>query len=314
MTRIHIACAADEAYAPYCAAMLHSLLESQAGTPLAIHFLHGPQLSPLALQRLRQMVEAWPQAAFLPHLVTDAQLAQVPIDDYFGPAMWYRLLLPELLPDQPRVLYLDVDTLIVDRLDELWQMPLEGYSLAAIDSVVDPRLHQRIATLGLAPGARYFNSGVLLLNLQRLRETRASQRLMTLARSRGAEFLWPDQDALNLVLGAERASVHPRWNCQNTVYYWRHLAAAVFGATAAAEARARPAILHFEGPDMAKPWHYLNTHPARRQWQRHLQQTPFPPPPVKGRDAAAILLRLLPSPMIPYMLRAGRKLRRLLRR
>jgi lipopolysaccharide biosynthesis glycosyltransferase len=226
--------------------------------------------------------------------------------------MWYRFLLAELLPELSRVLYLDVDILVADRLDELWAMPLEGMGLAAADNVVELALRPRLETLGLPPGACYFNSGVLLLNLERMRATGATQRLLELARLRGTEFLWPDQDALNLVFGAERAPLHPRWNCQNALYWWRGLADGVYGPQAIAEAIAHPAIVHFEGPGLAKPWHYLNKHPLRERWREHLRQTPFPPPPLLGRDLYARMLRPLPAPLIPLMLRAGARLRRLL--
>lgn len=310
MSRIHVACAADAVYAPYCAAMLHSLLSSQAGG-VTVHFLHAPALAPEALDGLRATVEAHAGAEFRGHAIVDDRFAALPVAAQFGPAMWYRFLLPELLPDQPRVLYLDVDILVVDRLDELWAMPLDGMSLAAADNVIELALRPRLATLGLPPDTGYFNSGVLLLNLERLRQTGATQRLLELARMRGAEFLWPDQDALNLVLGSERVGLHPRWNCQNALYWWRPLAEGVYGAALVAEALARPAIVHFEGPGLAKPWHYLNKHPLRARWRRHMHRTPFPMPPVVGRDAYTIWLRPLPAPLIPYMLRAGTRLRRL---
>jgi lipopolysaccharide biosynthesis glycosyltransferase len=311
MDRLHVACAADHRYAAYCAAMLHSLLEMHAGDPLTVHFLHGEGFPDEALGRLRGMVEARPGAAFRDHRIGAERLAAVPLTEYFGPAMWYRLFLPELLPELPRVLYLDVDTLIVDRLDALWSMPLENHSLAAAESVVEPALRPRVAELGLPPGTGYFNSGVLLLNLERLRATEATRRMIFLAREQAAAWLWPDQHLLNLVLGAERIALHPRWNCLNALYFWRGLAAEVYGADTVAQACAHPAILHFEGPGMAKPWHYLCKHPARGRWREHLRQTPFTPPPLLGRDWYAVLVRPLPAALIPFMLRARARLRRI---
>ncbi|HZR35111.1 MAG TPA: glycosyltransferase family 8 protein [Nevskia sp.] len=310
MEGLHIACAADQRYAAYCAAMLRSLLEVHGGEPLTVHFLHGPDFPSGALEKLRDLVQSRPQAVFRGHVIGAERLAQLPLTPYFGPAMWYRLFLPELLPELDRVLYLDVDTMVVDRLDELWHTPLEGKSVAAAESVVQPALRPRVAELGLPAGQGYFNSGVLLFNLERMRRTGAMARLIELARSQAGTWLWPDQHLLNVVLGPERVPLHPRWNCLNAVWFWRGLAGETYGRAAAAEARARPAILHFEGPGMAKPWHYLCKHPARARWRAHLRRTPFAPPPLLGRNAWAVLIRPLPAALIPYMLRVEARLRR----
>ncbi|MBV8062343.1 MAG: hypothetical protein JOY51_02060 [Nevskia sp.] len=306
-----MACAADQRYAAYCAAMLHSLLEVHAGEPLTVHFLHGADFPADALEQLRGMVEGRRPAVFRSHRIGAERLAAVPLTAQFGPAMWYRLFLPELLPEQPRVLYLDVDTMVVDRLDELWRLPLEGRSVAAVESVVEPAMRPHVAELGLPPGTGYFNSGVLLLNLERLRRTRALPRMVELARSRAGQWAWPDQHLLNLLFGVERVSLHPRWNCLNALYFWRRLAVEAYGPAAVAEALDRPAILHFEGPGMAKPWHYLCKHPARRRWRAHMRRTPFAPPPLLGRNAWAVLVRPLPAAVIPYMLRVEARLRRM---
>jgi lipopolysaccharide biosynthesis glycosyltransferase len=309
MAGIHVACAADHRYAAYCAAMVHSLLETHAGEPLTVHFLYGEDFPAEALERLRGMVEAQPHAAFRGHFIAAERLAGVPLTRYFGPAMWYRLLLPELLPQQARVLYLDVDTMVVERLDALWTMSLEGRAVAAAESVVEPAQRHHVKQLGLPAGSGYFNSGVLLFNLDHMRRTGAMTRLLELARSQAGQWLWPDQHLLNVVLGAERAPLHPRWNALNALYFWRGLADATYGRAQAAEARARPGILHFEGPGMAKPWHYLCKHPARGRWRAHLRATPFAPPPLLGRDAWAVLIRPLPASLIPFLLRIQARLR-----
>src|SRR6516225_5629083 len=98
MDGIQVACAADHRYAAYCAAMLHSLLEVHAGEPLTVHFLHGEEFSAGDLEKLRGMVQARPNAVFRGHRIGAERLAAVPLTAYFGPAMWYRLFLPELLP------------------------------------------------------------------------------------------------------------------------------------------------------------------------------------------------------------------------
>ena len=55
--------------------------------------------------------------------VPDAWVDGLPVDRYTR-AMWYRLFLPEVAPDLDRILYLDADTIVVERLDALFATDL----------------------------------------------------------------------------------------------------------------------------------------------------------------------------------------------
>jgi lipopolysaccharide biosynthesis glycosyltransferase len=92
---------------------------------------------------------------------------------------------------------------------------------------------------------------------------------------RGEELLWPDQDALNLVLGERRLALHPRWNCMNSVLAF-DAAHDVFGAEVVEAARRAPGIRHFEGPGANKPWHLLCDAPDREAYFAHRRATPWP--------------------------------------
>lgn len=90
-------------------------------------------------------------------------------------------------------------------------------------------------------------------------------------------------------------------------------ATAVFGAEVVREACTHPAIVHFEGPALAKPWHYLNKHPFRRAYAAHRAATPWPDVPVTGRTFGNRLLRPLPTKLtLGVLRRAGIARRRAL--
>ena len=122
---------------------------------------------------------------------------------------------------------------------------------------------------GLSGPEEYFNAGVLLLNLDKMRRDGSTDRLLHYARANAGRLVWRDQDALNVVIGANHVRLHPRWNCMNSVIEFPQ-SIDVFGAVAVAEARGHPAIRHFEGPSLHKPWHYLSD-------ARHAAALPSPP-------------------------------------
>jgi lipopolysaccharide biosynthesis glycosyltransferase len=133
----------------------------------------------------------------------------------------------------------------------------------------------RPASLGLPGPEVYFNSGVLLMNLAEMRRDDCTDALRRFAIDNAERLEWPDQDALNCVLGHRRVPLHARWNCMNSVLAFPS-AEDVFGHTAVEEARARPGIRHFEGPAANKPWHYRFEQPGRELYAAHRRATPWP--------------------------------------
>jgi lipopolysaccharide biosynthesis glycosyltransferase len=290
MTALHVACAADAGYAPHSAAMLHSVMANRGEGDLRIHYLHGPGFPQDSAQRIRGMVEAG-GAAISFYELADERIAGLPEMDFVTSAMWYRIFLGELLPEVDRVLYLDVDTIAVDSIEPLWDVDLADSYVAAVTNVFYLRSHaQRPVELGIDP-ADYFNSGVVLMNLELMRRDGSARALFDYAAGHAAELAWPDQDALNVVLGKRRVPLHPRWNCMNSVllFPW---AADVFGAEAVDEARARPGIRHFEGPTINKPWHYGCKSPMREVYFEHRRQTPWPRCRIEGVTPRNVLRRL----------------------
>lgn len=290
MTPLHVACAADEGYAPHSAAMLHSVVAHGGEGDLRIHYLHGPGFPERSARPIRDMVERG-GAAISFWEIADERVAGLPEMDFVTSAMWYRIFLPELLPEVDRVLYLDVDTIVMDSLEPLWELDLAGSYVAAVTNVFYMRSHaQRPVELGIEP-ADYFNSGVVLMNLDLMRRDDSARALSEYAVAHAGELAWPDQDALNVVLGKRRVDLHPRWNCMNSVllFPW---AADVLGAERVEQARARPAIRHFEGPTINKPWHYGCESPMRDVYFEHRHRTPWPRCRIEGRTPRSVLRRV----------------------
>jgi lipopolysaccharide biosynthesis glycosyltransferase len=293
--RLRLACSSTREYSAHSAAMIHSVLEHSGSLDVDITYLHGPTYPDRTAELIRAMVErAGGTISFL--RVADDRVTGLRTTGQFPRPMWYRMFLPELLPEVDKILYLDIDTIAVDSLESLWDIDIADHYLAAVTNVFEPHFAHRPAELGLELDA-YFNSGVVLMNLDRMRRDSVPDALVACALERGEQLLWVDQDALNIVLGGNRLPLHPRWNCMNSVlnFPW---SAAVFGAEAVAEARRHPGIRHFEGPATNKPWHYLCDHEGRELYFHHRRSTPWPRYRLEGLTARNVIRRLgrrLPS-------------------
>ncbi len=274
MADLHLACAARGRYVQRSAAMLHSVLANAGGRTSRVHYLCDRELDDELAAELARMVDGL--GGSIDFLAIDEQAVRdLPTQPEFTSAMWYRTLLPDLLPGIERVLYLDVDTLALDSLEELWTTDLSASYVAAVGNVFQHNHLHRPAELGLPASQPYFNSGVLLINLELWRRDGCSQRVRECALRAGGRLEWPDQDALNLVLGPRCVALHPRWNCMNAVHLFE-ASADLFGREAVAEARSNPGIRHFEGPGANKPWHPDCRLPDRERWLEHQARTPWP--------------------------------------
>jgi lipopolysaccharide biosynthesis glycosyltransferase len=293
--------------------MLHSVLAHSGDDAVHVHYLHGPGFSADDAARLGQMVEAGGGRISFLEIADDLVEGLPALDPRTAPArerisstMWYRILLPELLPEVERVLYLDVDTIAMSPLGPLWETDLSDHYLAAVTNVFQPDHLPRLGELGIDDPRDYFNSGVVLFNLELMRRDGATERLRQCGQARRDELWWPDQDALNLVLGSRRVPLHPRWNCMNSLmeFPW---SVYVFGRRAVAEARESPAIRHFEGPARNKPWHYLCPTDMRAPYLEHRRHTPWPDVRLEGRTLGAMWARALRVIRWRFIRRAERR-------
>jgi len=127
----------------------------------------------------------------------------------FSAAALLRLALDQLIsPDYRRVLYLDSDILALQRINTMFDIDLQGKCVAAVEDYQSlPGLignwgnHPR--SIGMKPGERYFNSGVLLFDWpQTLRRKILPECIAQILKASAAKkkYNFPDQDIMNLVL------------------------------------------------------------------------------------------------------------------
>ncbi|HUR41101.1 MAG TPA: glycosyltransferase family 8 protein [Verrucomicrobiae bacterium] len=286
---MHVAFIAEGAYLTHAAAMLDSLAAHHTASALQFHLLYGAELHLPDSDRLERWLERR-SLRLLRHRVPDALMQGFP-GTHFHRSIWFRTLLPELLPHLDRVLYLDADTLVLAPLAPLYGTDLSRHLFAAVTNPLYPFMENwPVTRLGLPDGSRYINSGVLLLNLDAMRRAGTTEQLRRYAVAH-PENRYPEQDALSSLFHEQCLFLHPRWNVQTTLY---DLAPGElpFPEPVVRETRSNPAIAHFIGP--FKPDHYLSRHPAGGAYLRHRANTPWPVIRDQGVGPVNRVLRRLP--------------------
>ena len=260
---INVACATDANFYPFTATMLCSAF-SCATEILDIYLLHE-KLPDGVADKFQAFVEASGHR-FQSVALDSSSLSHLPVDKHASLANYYRLLLPELLPpDMERVLYLDSDLIVRRSLSILWQQLTSPKGLAAVRCFNYERRNER--RWDFPEHRTYFNSGVLLIDLQAWRAGEISNQVIARIQQQpeGME-LW-DQDGLNLVFADSWRELPLEWNVQHGIFLDPRLG--VRFANLAKD----PAIVHFAGAE--KPWHSGVTHPYLTEFRTFYNLNPF---------------------------------------
>lgn len=118
--------------------------------------------------------------------------------------IYYRLAAPLLLPDNlDRILYLDVDTVIINPLDPLYEMNFEGAWYIACTHTREFLTKLNHVRLGVKKDVPYVNTGVMVLNLPALRKNLRMEDIRAYADERMHTFILPDQDIITALYGEQ---------------------------------------------------------------------------------------------------------------
>ena len=293
MSTIDIVNAADASYVPHTAAMLHSLFTANPAETFAVHFLHNEDLEAGSLRQLGDLC-ARHHARFSATAIPRARLQGLPIAGRFPEQAWYRVFLPQVLPGVDRAIWLDSDAIVLAPIRELWALDLEGLPLAATPNAVLYSFAEVVRGIGVEDRRRYFNSGVMLLNLGQMREEGSENTLRAAAMRHRRWIRFADQDVLNAVYHTRYKRLPLAWNMVAHAHINVPETVRVHGHDEYREALAAPKIVHFTGVAAMKPWSYRCSHPHRDAYLRHRAEAGWPPPRYTDRSLRNALVRRLP--------------------
>ncbi|MBR0431360.1 glycosyltransferase family 8 protein [Candidatus Saccharibacteria bacterium] len=138
--------------------------------------------------------------------------------DFFSAAVYYyRAFIARMFPMYEKAIYIDSDTVLLDDIGKLFDIDLGEYVLAArVDPKVSaiPQFKNYVENAVGIPAKEYVNSGVLLMNLKKLRKLHYITKMTDLIKEYDADLVAPDQDYLNVILRGKIMHLDSNWNLQ----------------------------------------------------------------------------------------------------
>jgi len=255
--KFHIVYASDNSFAMQTGISLLSLLKNNRDLNICVHILANG-ISEENRANLEKIAELHfiDVSIFLNEKIKNSGLASYA--NAFAP--YSRLCVADVLPrDVSKVLYLDGDTLVNGSLAELAQMDIKEYSCAMAKDIRSEKYKKKI---GLENIHEFYNSGVILINLDFWREHNIGDALLNDILNFPTEF--PDNNALCRVLRGKIKTLSLNYNATGMLRLFNNksLYAIAFRSKAPFyserelnEARENPIILH-----------YLNYYLSGRPW------------------------------------------------
>ena len=213
----------DDSYAPFLATALTSAIDNCAPNRNYKAIVLYQELSEENRARLTRLatgnfrIECTPMRAGLDS-ITDRMSNRLRCD-YFTLTIYFRLFIPTMFPEFDKGIYIDSDVVLRGDLAELYDIDIGDNLIGACAdrSVVEvPPLARYMENAVGVDKYSYVNSGVLLMNLKKLREVGFDRHFLTLLDTYHFDCIAPDQDYLNAICNGKIHYLDECWDAMPT--------------------------------------------------------------------------------------------------
>ncbi len=203
-------------------------------------------------------------------------------NEHISSETYYRFLIPELLNEYKKVIYLDSDMIIEDDISKLFEIDMKGNLVAAVRDLDflgnlnfndGSRIAYNKKILKMKDPYNYFQAGVLVLNIPGLKSLHKTKKWLEFAENKN--LIYNDQDILNRECEGKVIYLPYEWNvmhdCADRVKkVFSFAPASTYDAYM--ESREDPKVIHYAG--FEKPWNHFNVDFEQNFWNYALE-TPF---------------------------------------
>lgn len=281
---VAVAMAVNDKFVPYLAVLLNSIIANSSINYNYDVFVLSDDITFESCEKLQALIGD--RNNYFIRFIDPSPLIKnyhFHVRSFWSIQTYYRLVLPEILTNYEKVLYLDSDMVVCDDISKIYQEDISDYLVGACIDVDTAGLYNGYDStkkkymdkvINLDDPYKYFQAGTILFNLQRIREKINTTELLELATSRKWQLL--DQDVLNVVCKNEVKYLDLRWNVMVDMECIRVSEIFSYSPSWMVEeyknARRNVGIIHYAGPE--KPWNNPKMDMAD-SFYHYLKDTPF---------------------------------------
>ncbi|WP_171943862.1 glycosyltransferase family 8 protein [Streptococcus suis] len=207
---MHIAFSATDSYADYLGTTIYSIIQHHPNQELHFYVL-TKCMSDHSRFKLNRLTSQLVTISFIE--IDSTSFDHLPLKEGISLETYFRILLPSQLAELDRVLYLDCDILVNGSLKEIWESDLSHHYLAGVNEL--DMLHSNAEyrqKIGFTPQDIYVNAGVLLFNLELMRQDKIEEFLFAKAQEIKNYIEYQDQDIINIGLKGQILNLESKYN------------------------------------------------------------------------------------------------------
>ena len=271
--KINILCSIDAVYDRHLLTMLASLFENNTDESFRI-FLVGQKLDNNQVDTITAFVNKYGNE--LIYIEADERLLEGLPEfkfDFISIIAYIRCFMTEYLPiDIHKIIYLDCDLLVLRPIRPLWETNVDDVAVAVVEDMW--AMQGAGERLGYDDSVySYFNSGVLLVNLDYWRSYKVTDQVSDFLDENREKLLFADQDILNGIFYDKKKWLSPQYNMQDGFYRRRRRKMSLQLQKTVDQYLASPVILHYTGSH--KPWQFKCYHPLKNEYTKYRKMIPY---------------------------------------
>lgn len=291
MESIKVISASDSNYARHLGAMMVSLLENTSSKENIEFLIIDGDISVEDKERLYECSEKYGCKITFLKLNPD-RYKNLTVKSYVSQVTYFRIFLPEILDSSiKKGIYLDCDLIVKGDIAKLWEIDVSQYFLAAVEDIGMENTGDFGAVvkrhIGMPRRIKYFNAGVLIINIDKWRTANISDKLRDYLLVNKEKITFADQDGLNAVFMEQWLSLPMEWNLQSCIF--ELLNKNRITRKDMMDAVLNPMIIHYT--EKSKPWYPTDIHPLKSEYIKYACLTPWRD--MVDSNIKGILIRIL---------------------
>lgn len=267
----HIAFGISKTFTYPVGVLITSILENNKDMKISFHIFVDDKIEDKELNRFKDLIEFYDTNIII-YEIDNSEFLNLD-DREFTIATYYRFAIPYQLKDlTDKYLYIDADIIAIRDLKDYLNINIENKIAAVVDDFTLDKVGNPIL---LAEDKKYFNAGMMYINLNLWMKEQVSEKSVSILREvnldpkqkikYGYEFRCFDQDALNIVLKNKVKYIEPKYNflANISLKHNKNLQNVPMDTI----------FIHYHG--FNKPWHEWCFHSLARYFRNYREISPW---------------------------------------
>jgi lipopolysaccharide biosynthesis glycosyltransferase len=258
-------------YLPHLSALIASVLSNANKSKHIDYIILDGGISAEDRKRLKLLEKLHPNTQ-ISFIDMSMSFLDVKMSSYFTRATLYRLILPDIITNRKKIIFLDTDMIVLDDISNLFDIDLGGKAIAAVRDLIMQTFVTNATRSSSVSGSKpaikylseylelgddypnYFQAGVIVFDLEKLRTLDICNKMLLDIKNNLYWFF--DQDLLNKYFVRNVLYLDHKWNCVYLSEKSKELLITPY-LEYYMESCENPSIIHYAGTE--KPWNSFNT-------------------------------------------------------